>query len=127
MFVILLEALLLILFANFKGPNELQIGGMIMGKYLVLWEADQTKIPIDPKERGSAWGMLMAMVRQDIEKGITKDWGVFIGERYGYAVLEGTEVEVMNSLQKYVPFIIFKVHAIGTENQANEMIKALSG
>jgi len=22
-----------------------------MGKYLVLWEIDQTKIPVDPKER----------------------------------------------------------------------------
>ena len=46
-----------------------------MGKYLVLWEVDQTKIPIDPKERGAGWSFLMAMIRQDIEKGITKDWG----------------------------------------------------
>jgi hypothetical protein len=46
-----------------------------MGKYLVLWEVDQTKIPIDPKERGEGWSLLMALVRQDIEKGITKDWG----------------------------------------------------
>ena len=51
-----------------------------MGKYLVLWEVDQTKIPIDPKERGEGWGLLMAMVRQDIEKGLTKEWGAFLGE-----------------------------------------------
>ncbi len=42
-----------------------------MGKYLVLWEVVQTQIPVDPKERGEGWGMLMAKVRQDIEKGIT--------------------------------------------------------
>lgn len=30
-----------------------------MGKYLVLWEVDPTKVPIDPKERGAAWGMLI--------------------------------------------------------------------
>ena len=78
-----------------------------MGKYLVHWEMDQTKIPIDPKERGEAWGMLMAMVRQDVEKGIVKDFGMFVGETSGYAVHEGTEVEVMKTLQQYVPFAIF--------------------
>ena len=40
-----------------------------MGKYLVLWEVDQAGIPIDPKERGEGWGLLMAMIRQDFEKG----------------------------------------------------------
>lgn len=97
-----------------------------MGKYLTLWEVDKTKIPIDRKERGAGWDMLMAMVRQDIEKGITKDWGGFVGETSGYAVFEGTEIEVMNALQQYVPFVSFKVHAIATENQVNEMIKVLS-
>ncbi len=98
-----------------------------MGRYLALWEVDQTKIPIDPKERGGGWSLLMAMVRQDIERGITKEWGAFVGERNGYSVFEGSEVEVMNALQQYVPFCFFKVHPIATESQVNEMIKALSG
>jgi hypothetical protein len=98
-----------------------------MGKYLVLWEVDQTKIPINPKERGEGWGMLMAMVGQDIKKGITKDWGAFVGESSGYAINEGTEIEVMKSLQQFVPFCIFKVYPIATEGQVNEMIKGLTG
>jgi hypothetical protein len=98
-----------------------------MGKYLILWEIDQTKIPIDPKERGEGWGFLMAMVGQDIEKGITKDWGAFIGEAGGYAIDEGPELEVMNTLQQYVPFCKFKVHPIASASQVNEMIKDLSG
>ena len=98
-----------------------------MGKFLALWEVDQTKIPIDPKERGEAWGFLMAMVRQDIEKGITKDFGAFLGETMGYAVYEGTELEVMNTIQQYIPYCIFKTHPIATESQVNEMIKALTG
>jgi hypothetical protein len=118
---------LIILFVPFNHFNDFQIGGNIMGKYLVLWEIDQTKIPIDPKERGDGWGFLMAMVRQDIEKGLTKDWGAFVGETSGYAVNEGTELEVMKGLQQYVPFCIFKVHPIATETQVNEMTKALSG
>ena len=97
-----------------------------MGKYLTLWEVDKTKIPIDRKERGAGWGMLMALIRQDIERGITKDWGAFVGESSGYAVLEGSELDVMNALQQYVPFVSFKLHAIATESQVNEMIKVLS-
>ena len=98
-----------------------------MGKYLVLWEMDQTKIPIDPKERGAAWGMLMTMVRQDFERGIVKDFGMFVGRNSGYAVHEGTEVEVMNVLQQYVPYAIFNVNPVASEDQTNEMIKALIG
>ena len=98
-----------------------------MGKYLILWEMDQTKIPLDPKERGGAWSLLMAMVRQDVEKGIVKDFGMFVGETSGYAVHEATELEVMSTLQQYVPYAIFKVYPIATESQVNEMIKGMTG
>jgi hypothetical protein len=71
--------------------------------------------------------MLMAMVRQDHEKGTTKDWGAFVGESNGYSIAEGTELEVMKELQQYVPFCTFKVYPIATENMVNEMIKGLIG
>ena len=98
-----------------------------MGRYLLLWEVDRARIPTDPKERGAGWGLLMAMVRQDKEKGISKDWGAFVGETNGYAVAEGTEVEVLNMTAQYGPYVAFKVHPIASESQVNEMIKALSG
>ena len=98
-----------------------------MPKYLALWEVDPTKIPINPKERGAGWAALMKMVRQDHEKGLTKNWGAFIGEEKGYAINEGSELEVMKALQRYVPFVKFQVHAIASEDQVNELIKALSG
>ena len=97
-----------------------------MGKYLVLWELDNTRIPIDPKERGEAYGLFMAMVRQDIEKGITKDWGSFVGEGGGYTVFEGTELEVMKTLEQYVPYCKYKIHPVASESQDNELVKALS-
>ena len=98
-----------------------------MGTYLALWEIDRSKIPIDPKERGTGWSLLMAVVRQHIEKGLITGWGGFVGETSGYAVFEGTEVEVMNAMQQYVPYCAFKVHPVASENQVNEMVKALSG
>jgi hypothetical protein len=49
--------------------------------------------------------MLMEMVKQDIKKGITKDWGAFVGEMNGYSVLEGTELEILSQVQQYTPFV----------------------
>jgi hypothetical protein len=97
-----------------------------MGKYLYLWEIDRAKIPLDPKERGIGFSMLLEMVKQDMKKGITKDWGVFPGEFNGYSVVEGTEVEIMNQIQQYTPFVFFKVHPIASVTQAEEMIKVLT-
>jgi len=98
-----------------------------MGRYLVLWEVDQSRVPIDAKERGGAWSILMAMVRQDKEAGKIKDWGTFVGEINGFAVYEGTEVEVGSALMKYVPYVRFNVHPLVSESQTNEIIKSLSG
>ena len=98
-----------------------------MGKYMALWEVVQSTIPIDPKERGEGWGMLMAMVRQDLEKGIVKDWGAFLAESNGYAVYEGSEIDVMKTIQQYVPFCTFKVYPIATEDRVNEMLYSMTG
>jgi hypothetical protein len=96
-----------------------------MGKYLLLWEIDATKIPVNPKERGAGWNTLMQVVKQDIKKGMTKDWGAFVGEINGYAVAEGTEVEIGSMLQQFAPFVFFKVHPIASVSQVEEVIKAL--
>lgn len=97
-----------------------------MGKYLMLWEVDTTRLPVSPKERGAGWNALMGMVKQDIKKGITKDWGAFVGELRGYAVNEGSELEVLNAAQQYSPFVHFKVHPIASLSQVEEMIKTMT-
>jgi len=43
--------------------------------------------------------MLMAVVRQDFEKGVLKDWGCFLAESNGYAVWEGSEIDVMKTIK----------------------------
>jgi hypothetical protein len=88
-----------------------------MGKYLYLWECDRTKIPVDAKERGVGLTMLLEMVKQDIKKGITKDWGAFTGEFNGYSVVEGTEVEILKQVQQYTPFVYFKTYPIASVAQ----------
>ena len=97
-----------------------------MGKYLMLWEIDQTKVAVNPQERGAAWGAFMAMIEQDMKGGIIKDWGAFVGEINGYSVAEGTEVEIGKLNQKYVPFVIFKTYPVMSVGQVGEVVKSLS-
>jgi len=56
-----------------------------------------------------------------------KDWGAFVGEINGYAVAEGTEVEIGNLVQRYVPFVFFKVQPVASLSQVVEVTKRLSG
>lgn len=98
-----------------------------MGKYLGLWEMDPTRVPIDPVERGNLWLMMTAMVRQDMEKGLVKEWGTFVGEINGYFVAEGTEVEVSLMTQQYVPYARFKFHAAISVDKVEEIAKSLAG
>ena len=97
-----------------------------MGKYLTLWEMDQTKVPISPQDRGTAWAAFMDIIKEDIKKGLIKDWGAFVGELRGYTVSEGTEVEIANMSQKYVPFVIFEVHPVMSVEQVDKVIKTLT-
>ena len=96
-----------------------------MGRYLVLWELDESKIALDPKERATGWKTFMSMVKQDLETGTAKDWGGFVGQHKGYAVHEGTEVQVGVSLQQYVPFVRFKVYPISSVSQVSQLVEAL--
>jgi hypothetical protein len=96
-----------------------------MGRYLLLWEIDRTKIPLDTKERGIGFEMLLGIVNEDIKKGVTKDWGAYVGEYKGYSVVEGTEVDVINQLERFSPFVIFNVHPIASVTNVGEMIKVM--
>ena len=60
-------------------------------------------------------------------RGLTKDWGLIVGELNGYSVVEGTEVEVGNMVQKYFPFVNFKTLPVASFDQVSEVIKSISG
>jgi hypothetical protein len=98
-----------------------------MGKYLMIWDLNLALTPVDPKERGAGYELLMAMVKQDIEKGLSKDWGNFVGEGAGYCIAEGSEVEINKMVQQYAPYVRFKTHPVVSVEQVDEVIKYLTG
>lgn len=99
-----------------------------MAKYLILWEVDANRIPVDMKERAAAWSVMTDMVKQDIADGGTVDWGAFVGEMRGYTVSEGENLVAMStSLQRFVPWLNLTVHQVMTLEEVTEAIKAISG
>ena len=64
-----------------------------MAKYHLYWRLDGARVSVDAKERGGGWSLLMAMVKQDMERGVLKDWGAFTSEGQGYCIVEGTNVD----------------------------------
>lgn len=97
-----------------------------MAKYLYLWELDKNKIPVDPKERGAGWQLLIDAVKRDFDKGLMKDWGAFVGEHKGYFVAEGSELEVGLAIEQYVPYVSFKAHPVSTVSQIDELLGQIS-
>jgi hypothetical protein len=95
-----------------------------MAKYLVLWEMDPARMAGSAKEQGTDWLALTGAVKADMKKGVSTDWGIFTGELRGYAVHEGTEVEIMSTLMQYVPYIKFEVHPVSALAQVELVIRA---
>ena len=95
-----------------------------MTKFLILWESDMNRVPVDPKERITNWTMLLNMVKDDFKSGGLTDWGEFAGGGRGYSIAEGTEQEIYMALSRYVPYVKFEVHPILSMSQMEEMMKA---
>ncbi|MCK5164143.1 MAG: hypothetical protein KAQ72_10510 [Desulfobacula sp.] len=96
-----------------------------MGKYLMHWRLNSSLIPIDPQERGQGFAALMEFVQQDIEVGLTKDWGCYVGEGRGYCIVEGSEVEIAKMVQQYNPYCEFSTHPVASVDQIIEMIRSI--
>ena len=97
-----------------------------MAKYLMLWSLDKSLIPADPKERGGGWALFMELVKKDMERGVSKDWGVFPSEGAGYCILEGSNVEIMKTTEQYAPYVDFETHPVATVDEAIELIQYLT-
>lgn len=98
-----------------------------MSKYLVFWEVDINKAQLNAKERGAAWLAMLAMIKQDMKDGKVNDWGSFVGETNGYSIMTGEHVEMAKNLQRYYPFITFKVHEVASVDEVVEVAKFLTG
>jgi len=97
-----------------------------MARYHFYWRLDESRVPEDPKDRGGAWALFMAMIKQDMESGLLKDWGAFTSEGEGFCIVEGTNLEVMKMTEQYVPYVQFEIKPVSSPEEVNELIAHLS-
>ncbi len=97
-----------------------------MGKYLMLWEIDASRLPISRKERAAGWKVLLNFIKEDIKEGMTLEWGSFVGELRGFSILEGDELKINIQLQRYAPFVTFKLHSITGVEQAEQLVEEMA-
>ena len=97
-----------------------------MPRYLMTWELDATRVPVDPKERATMWLPMMEMVKQDMKSGLLKAWGAYIGEMAGFGLGEGSDEDVAKMAQKYIPFVHFTTHPLITIDQMEKMAKEMA-
>lgn len=96
-----------------------------MTKFCIFWENDLTKMPTDPNELVTLRSKMLSMVNDELKSGRMKDWGKFAGENTGYAIAEGTEKEIDIGLARYFPYVRFKVQAIISASEMEEVFKTL--
>jgi len=98
-----------------------------MAKYLILWELDDSRVPVDADERSTMWEAMADTVKQDIEDGKTTDWGCFVGETKGYAVIDQNDViDITKGLQRFYPFVTFQVHQVMSVEQMTEVAESMT-
>ena len=97
-----------------------------MSKYLVTWETDMSRWPTDPQERTALRIKCVEMTKQDMKEGMIVDWGAFVGGRKGYALCEGTGLDLYNAIQRYFPYYTFTVHEVLSIDELAEALKSLT-
>lgn len=97
-----------------------------MAKFHMFWKLAETKIPLDVKERAGGWGLLMNMVKQEMEKGVLTQWGAFTSEGRGYCVAEGTNVEVAMMTERFVPYVQFETKPVSSAEEIIDLIEHLA-
>ncbi|MFC2014444.1 hypothetical protein ACFLUP_00435 [Chloroflexota bacterium] len=96
-----------------------------MPKYLITWEIESARTPIDPKERGKMWTQMLSLIQQDMKDGKTTDWGSLPGEGKGYSISEQSALDLSKNLQRFSPFIKFQVNQVMTLAETIELSKSL--
>lgn len=52
-----------------------------MARYMVHWDLDSSRIPVNPKEKKSQHLGFQDLVQKQIKEGLIKEWGGFWGRQ----------------------------------------------
>ena len=104
----------------------IETGEIKMAKYLVTWESDRSRWPADPKERGALSAKFLEITKQDMKDGKISDWGAFVVGRAGFAVCEGSGLELYKTIQPYTTHYTFIVHEVLSIDEVTKVMKSMT-
>ncbi len=93
-----------------------------MAKFRIDWKKNPSLMPDDPVKMAKMSLSLLEMVKADLKSGKFADWGVYCNGFSGYLIIEGSEVDIMPTLLKYMPHVLFDVKPVINVDQAVEAI-----
>jgi hypothetical protein len=76
---------------------------------LILWEMDRSFYPREQEERMKLTMTFCGMVKQSVDEGKMKMWGMNPGGNHGFAVTDGDEKEILALVGQYIPHVKFRV------------------
>jgi len=80
-----------------------------MTKWYVKWKLTEQYWSLSNAERLKVGIQTLGMVNADMKAGLLKDWAITTDTGKGYAIAEGTETQLYESLIKYRPYNAFEV------------------
>lgn len=92
---------------------------MRMGKFILLWEMDSTKLPKSPEKQMTIITWLINMAKEDFKCSMMDLKGL-LNVRAGHTIFEGTDQEIVQIITKYDPYINFTVYPTRSANQGEE-------
>jgi hypothetical protein len=96
-----------------------------MARFHLDWEVVESRLSSDPKQIATGWNALIGLVKKDFEQGVLKDWGAYPGDRAGYAVVDGSEMDVLGFTMQYAPHISFRTRPVVSAGQVGEFLGAI--
>jgi hypothetical protein len=93
-----------------------------MTKFHIEWKKNPSLMPEDPIKMVKLNLSLLEMVKAALKSGEIADWGTYCNGFSGYCLIEGTEADILPSLLKYMPYILFDVKPVVNAYQAIEAI-----
>jgi hypothetical protein len=85
---------------------------------LLLWETNLSLLPTDPEERMKLVMGLMQMVKEEVDKGMAKMWGISPSGRNGFSITKRDEKDILAQTMKFTPYVKFTVEPMLSANDA---------
>jgi len=92
---------------------------------LILWEANDSSMPIDREERRKLIMSMLESVKKSLDSGDTKMWGISAGGGNGYSITDRSAKEVFANTMKYAPYIKFQVKPMLSADEMIDVMKEM--